>query len=171
MLAIEHHYLTQTTQRTARSKHVPLSEPLRNQSFGRQPLHGVLAGDPDLADGVVPDGLHVDDADGFSVSHAEGPGTDGKGCRMGCCRWVHRAALLSFALGLRWIALGLRWVALGVFLPSYSPSETSHQRAFPPRPLVCTRCRPRNMRKSSCSIRKPGGFSSLARMSRTFQLV
>ncbi len=53
---------------------------LRCQSLGSQPLHGVLARDPDLADGVVPDGLHVEDADGLPVIRAEDPGANGNAC-------------------------------------------------------------------------------------------
>ncbi len=43
----------------------------RSQGFGGEPLDGVLAGDPDLTDRVVPDGLHVKDADGLAVRWAE----------------------------------------------------------------------------------------------------
>ena len=53
---------------------------LRGQGFGGEPLDRVLAGDPDLADGVVPDGLHVEDADGLPVSRAEDPGANGNAC-------------------------------------------------------------------------------------------
>ena len=53
---------------------------LRGQGFGREPLHGVPAGDPDVADGVVPDGLHVEDADRLAVTRAEDPGANRNAC-------------------------------------------------------------------------------------------
>lgn len=54
---------------------------LRCQGVGGQPFDHVLAGDPDLADGVVPpDDLHVEDADELPVIRAEAPGANGNAC-------------------------------------------------------------------------------------------
>ena len=44
---------------------------LRGQCLGGNPLDRVQAGNPDLVDGVVPDGLHIEDADGLAVGRAE----------------------------------------------------------------------------------------------------
>jgi hypothetical protein len=45
-----------------------------------QPPGRVLPRDPDLADGVVPDSLHVEDADGLPVRRAVDPGANGNAC-------------------------------------------------------------------------------------------
>jgi len=50
------------------------------QGFGRQTLDCLLTGNPDLTNGVVPDNLHLEDADGFPVRGAEDPRANGNAC-------------------------------------------------------------------------------------------